>query len=208
MLAFGWLASSSRNRPCQKTMGGVLLSSLDRSCATVEKSVQIGHLPVRSRTSKGARLPPARWSPGSRLGPNPPPRSATRWKMPRPRWHRATSRVVGHQDVQAGRAHLACFRLRRLEYDREPETRALPHLALDLHCASHRLDQQTADGQAQSRAAKAPRGGGVGLGEGFEDVASFSWEFRCPCRARKSEGWRGRPRGTRCPWRPRRIPGR
>src|SRR5258708_26665357 len=46
------------------------------------------------------------------------------------------------------------------------EHRAHAHGAVQLDAAAHELGQLARDGRAQARAAKAPRGRGVGLGEG------------------------------------------
>ena len=45
----------------------------------------------------------------------------------------------------------------------------LPGLALDADVAAHHLAEAAADDEAEAGPAVAPRGGGVGLGEGLEE---------------------------------------
>ena len=54
--------------------------------------------------------------------------------------------------------------------DTEPEFAPLAQFASDTNVAPHQADQTAADGQAKSGSAKPAAGGGVGLGEGIEDV--------------------------------------
>lgn len=54
------------------------------------------------------------------------------------------------------------------------EHRAHAHRAVQLDAAAHELGQLARYGRAQARAAKAPRGRGIGLGEGVEDAVDQS----------------------------------
>src|SRR5690349_15069066 len=55
--------------------------------------------------------------------------------------------------------------------ERKVKFAAFPRLALDRHRAAHQRHETRGDGESETRAAIAPRRGGVGLGERIEDQA-------------------------------------
>ena len=84
--------------------------------------------------------------------------------------------VVVHQQDALAAEHLRFgfgLEQRRLragfEHDSEREHRAMPDLALDLHRATHDLDEAFRDRESETRAAEATRGGGVDLLEALEE---------------------------------------
>ncbi len=79
-------------------------------------------------------------------------------------------RVARHQDQAERHLRLGDFRDRpALEGQDDPELAALLRPALDADFAAHDLGQLAHDGEAQTRAAKAPIGRAIGLRETLED---------------------------------------
>ncbi len=78
------------------------------------------------------------------------------------------------QGRQVGTDRVACRPrldiVTAVESGREMKRAALAHFTVDPDPSLHQLDQLGGDGESQSRAAEPPRGGGVGLAEGFENV--------------------------------------
>jgi hypothetical protein len=88
--------------------------------------------------------------------------------------------VVHHQDRHPGEVHPSPGgggrrrrAVRQLEARREVEGAPLSHLADHAELPSHHLHELSGDGQAQSGPSEAAGGGGVGLGEGREDLLAL-----------------------------------